>query len=219
MSAVLTIKAVVVGNDLKDETTGKPVVSIEKEDGFAPNTELEVSPFEEGMANAPVNITKKEEILGAYKLTLKQDDTDVDPDGTIVVKMLIPESAFGRNFRIAHVQDGIEAGQVEYTIEDGYAVIETEELGEFVFVCEKDGLSGGAIAGIVIGSVIFLLILLFVVLFVVWKKFNVKPFAFLIPTYRKINKKFFNNELNDFEAKNVKIDKQSEIQEEENADE
>ena len=208
MSAVLTIKAVVVENDLKDEKTGKPVVSIEKEDGFAPNTELEVSPFEEGKANAPVNITKKEEILGAYKLTLKQDDTDVDPDGTIVVKMLIPESALGRNFRIAHVQDGVEAGQVEYTIVNGYAVIETDELGEFVFVCEKDGLSGGAIAGIVIGSFFFLLILLFVVLFVVWKKFDVKPFAFLIPTYRKINKKFFNNELNDFEAMQVKLDTQ-----------
>ena len=199
MSATLTIKAVVVENDVKDVETGKPVAKIEKEDGFAPDTQLDVSPFEEENTNDAVNVSKKEEIIGSYELGLQQNGENVQPDGDVVVKMLIPNKLAGREFRIAHVQDGVSLGDMPYEIVDGYAVIQTSQLGEFVFVAEKEGLGAGAIVGIVLGSIFFLLIVLFIVLFILWKKRDVKPLPFLVPAFRAIDKTLFKTKLNTVE--------------------
>jgi hypothetical protein len=199
MSATLTIKAVVVENDVKDVETGKPVAKIEKEDGFAPDTQLDVSPFEEENTNDAVNVSKKEEIIGSYELGLQQNGESVQPDGDIVVKMLIPNKLAGREFRISHVQDGVSLGDMPYEIVDGYVVIQTSQLGEFVFVAEKEGLSAGAIVGIVLGSIFFLLIVLFIVLFILWKKRDVKPLPFLVPAFRAIDNTLFKTKLNTVE--------------------
>jgi hypothetical protein len=198
MSATLTIKAVVVENDVKDVETGKPVAKIEKEDGFAPNTQLDVSPFEEN-TNDAVNVSKKEEIIGSYELGLQQNGESVQPDGDIVVKMLIPNKLAGREFRISHVQDGVSLGDMPYEIVDGYVVIQTSQLGEFVFVAEKEGLGAGAIVGIVLGSIFFLLIVLFIVLFILWKKRDVKPLPFLVPAFRAIDNTLFKTKFNTVE--------------------
>ena len=198
MSATLTIKAVVVENDVKDVETGKPVAKIEKEDGFAPDTQLDVSPFEEN-TNDAVNVSKKEEIIGSYELGLQQNGESVQPDGDIVVKMLIPNKLAGREFRISHVQDGVSLGDMPYEIVDGYVVIQTSQLGEFVFVAEKEGLSAGAIVGIVLGAILFLLIVLFIVLFILWKKRDVKPLPFLVPAFRAIDNTLFKTKLNTVE--------------------
>ena len=198
MSATLTIKAVVVENDVKDVETGKPVAKIEKEDGFAPDTQLDVSPFEEN-TNDAVNVSKKEEIIGSYELGLKQNGENVQPDGDVVVKMLIPNKLAGREFRIAHVQDGVSLGDMPYEIVDGYAVIQTSQLGEFVFVAEKEGLGAGAIVGIVLGAIFFLLIVIFIVLFILWKKRDVKPLPFLVPAFRAIDNTLFKTKFNTVE--------------------
>ena len=201
MTATLTIKSVVVENDVKDEETGKPVAKVENDKGFDPDTQLEVSPFEEGNADENVNVSKKEEIIGSYELDLQQNGSSVQPDGDVVVKLLVPVSLGGRDFRIAHVQDGVELGNIPYEIVDGYAVIQTSKLGEFVFIAEKEGLGAGAIVGIVLGSFFFLLIVLFIVLYVLWKKYNVNALSFLVPAYREINNLLFKTKFNDIELK------------------
>ena len=201
ITATLTIKSIVVENDVKDEETGKPVAKVENDKGFDPDTQLEVSPFEEGNADENVNVSKKEEIIGSYELDLQQNGSSVQPDGDVVVKLLVPVSLGGRDFRIAHVQDGVELGNMPYEIVDGYAVIQTSKLGEFVFIAEKEGLGAGAIVGIVLGSFFFLLIVLFIVLYVLWKKYNVNALSFLVPAYREINNLLFKTKFNDIELK------------------
>ena len=212
MTATLTIKSVVVENDVKDEETGKPVAKVENDKGFDPDTQLEVSPFEEGNVNENVNVSKKEEIIGSYELDLQQNGSSVQPDGDVVVKLLVPVSLGGRDFRIAHVQDGVELGNMPYEIVDGYAVIQTSKLGEFVFIAEKEGLGAGAIVGIVLGSFFFLLIVLFIVLYVLWKKYNVNALSFLVPAYREINNLLFKTKFNDIELK-AQMPQQPEITE------
>ena len=144
-------------------------------------------------------LSKKEEIIGSYELGLQQNSENVQPDGDVVVKMLIPTQLGGREFRLAHVQNGVVLGDMPYEIVDGYAVIQTSQLGEFVFVAEKEGLSAGAIVGIVLGSFFFLLIVLFIVLFILWKKRNVKPLPFLVPAFRAIDNTLFQTKLNTVE--------------------
>ena len=138
ISATLTIKAIVYEDTEKDEETGKPVVKVENENGFDPTVELvvEVVAVEIEIAEIKVEISDKEDIAVAYDVSLFQDGVSVQPNGIIRIKMLIPANLLGIQFRIVHIHDGEEIGDVEYTVEDRYAVIETDKLSAFVFIYE-----------------------------------------------------------------------------------
>ncbi|MDD4839831.1 MAG: InlB B-repeat-containing protein [Clostridia bacterium] len=60
-------------------------------------------------------------------------------------------------------------------------------------------MTGGAIAGMTIGTILLLAIAAYIVLYVGWKKKNKKSPAFLVTTFRKVNKLMFKTELNDIE--------------------
>ncbi|MCQ2387018.1 MAG: MBG domain-containing protein, partial [Clostridia bacterium] len=115
----LTLKVDVVKIDNSDSQYKEVTDSIKKEDSFNANLD---------------------KIFGVYDVSLiDQNDVKVQPDGTIKVYMTIPEEIKNCEFRIYHIHNGV-ASKADYVIDDGYAVIETDELSEFVFVYEQTSL-------------------------------------------------------------------------------
>ena len=138
----------VPGND-----TDKPDAIIESDNGLDPNFELVV---EEITTKESVNkvIKKNEVIEKAYEVTLKSDGVVVQPDGTLTVKLLLPETLRGKEFRIISSENGENLQETEYTIEGDYAVFTTDRIAEFSFVSERDDAS----------SLLWLIILLSILL-------------------------------------------------------
>jgi cbb3-type cytochrome oxidase subunit 3 len=175
MTATLTIKAVVFEDTEKDEETGKPVVKVESDNGFDPNTELvvEVVAVEIETSEIRVEMAENEEIAVAYDVSLMQDGVSVQPNGIIRIKMLIPTNLLGAQFRIVHIHDGEEIGDVDYTVDDIYAVVETDKLSAFVFVGENDGADlDSNLVFIIIGIVLLFLIVLLIILYFVYRAYR-----------------------------------------------
>lgn len=120
-----------------------------------------------------------------YDITLKSDGVTVQPDGTLTIKLHIPETLQGKNFKLFHLH-GSEATDMEYDVDGSYAVVNTDRLSEFIFVGEKSvikdadgGLSAGAIAGITIAVIVVVLLAAYVALyFTLYRKGGLKGKAF-----------------------------------------
>ncbi len=116
---LLTLKVDVVKLDKNNSQYQEVTDSIKKDNSYNPNLD---------------------KVFGVYDVSLiDQNNVKVQPDGTIKVYMTIPEEIKDCEFRIYHVREGV-ASKVEYAKENGYAVIETDELSEFVFVYEQTSL-------------------------------------------------------------------------------
>ena len=185
ISATLTIKAVVFEDTKKDEETGKPMVKVESDNGFDPTTELvvEVVAVEIEIAEIKVEISDKEDIAVAYDVSLFQDGVSVQPNGIIRVKMLIPANLLGIQFRIVHIHNGQEIGNVDYTVDDNYAVIETDKLSAFVFIYEPSTTPASInplIGWICLGVILFVALVALLIIFLNKRtiKFNANGIAF-----------------------------------------
>lgn len=151
-----------------DENGGETdEVIVSQENGLSPDVELFVTRIaEENYAQYDTIAAAANGVVGfVYDVTLKSGGVTVQPDGTLTVKLRIPENLLNKQFKIFHLHGGT-ATDTNYTVEGSYAVLTTDKLSEFVFVGEKsasvssDGseLSGGAIAGITIAVIIAVLI-------------------------------------------------------------
>ena len=74
----------------------------------------------------------------------------MQPDGTLVFRVLIPEELRSRDFGIIHIHNGNETSVIEYRIDGDYVVFESNKLSDFVFVYE-------------VGSMLWLIIVLAVI--------------------------------------------------------
>jgi hypothetical protein len=86
----------------------------------------------------------------AYDIKLLKDGVSVQPDGTLKIKILIPEELRDKEFGVMHIHNGNQTIMLEYTIDGDYVVFTTTKLSEFVFVYE-------------VGSLLWVVILLAVV--------------------------------------------------------
>ena len=130
-----------------------------------------------------VEISDKEDIAVAYDVSLFQDGVSVQPNGIIRVKMLIPSNLLGIQFRIVHIHDGQEIGNVDYTVDDNYAVIETDKLSAFVFVYEPTDAPVSIdplIGWICLGVILFVALVALLIIFLNKRtiKFNANGIAF-----------------------------------------
>ena len=152
-TATLTVLSAGMSESVPGNDTDKPDVIIESDNGLDPNFELVV---EEITTKESVNkvIKKNEVIEKAYEVTLKSDGVVVQPDGTLTVKLLLPETLRGKEFRIISSENGENLQETEYTIEGDYVVFTTDRIAEFSFVSERDDAS----------SLLWLIILLSILL-------------------------------------------------------
>ena len=152
-TATLTVLSAGMSESVPGNDTDKPDAIIESDNGFDPNFELVV---EEITTKESVNkvIKKNEVIEKAYEVTLKSDGVVVQPDGTLTVKLLLPETLRGKEFRIISSENGENLQETEYTIEGDYVVFTTDRIAEFSFVSERDDAS----------SLLWLIILLSILL-------------------------------------------------------
>ena len=152
-TATLTVLSAGMSESVPGNDTDKPDAIIESDNGLDPNLELVVG---EITTKESVNkvIKKNEVIVKAYEVTLKSDGVVVQPDGTLTVKLLLPETLRGKKFRIISSENGENLQETEYTIEGDYVVFTTDRIAEFSFVSERDDAS----------SLLWLIILLSILL-------------------------------------------------------
>lgn len=185
-----------------DENGGADHVVVTTPNGFASDIELVVTEIarENYAQYATIARAVNGEILQVYDVTLRSDGVTVQPDGTIIVKLRIPDNLKGKDFKLFHLH-GSEATDKEYTIEGNYAVVTVDKLSEFIFIGGKfgaapdpsGGLSAGAVAGITIGVIVSVLLsAYFALYFALYRKGVIKGKAFdviYIPMNAVFNKR------------------------------
>lgn len=150
-------------------------VIVSQENGLPSDVELFVTRIaEENYAHYQTVAAAVNGVVGfVYDVTLKSGGVTVQPDGTLTIKLRIPENLVNKQFKLFHMHDGT-ATDKNYTVEGSYAVLTTDELSEFIFVGAKaaepapspdgdgDGLSAGAVAGITIAVIFAVLVAAYV---------------------------------------------------------
>ncbi len=120
-----------------DEGSSVPNVIV-SDSGIDSNLELVVTK-QEIVPEKIQDKVKRDEITSTiYNVTLLKDGVNVQPDGELTIKLLIPEQGKERAFRIVHLYDDV-ACDVEYEIDGDYAVFTVDNLSEFSFVIDNSG--------------------------------------------------------------------------------
>lgn len=141
----------------KREELNKKVATIiaTDENGVEPNAKLEVVVLSD-KDTADINslrevlkaeLKKYDAIFKAYDISLKINDVEVQPDGTLTLKLIVPEELLNTEFKLYHIHTGADGqkqiSEVEFSgaNELGYIIVQTDKLSEFVFVYEKQSLT------------------------------------------------------------------------------
>ncbi len=117
-------------------------IKVEKPDGtpFLPNYAIRVEDVTEDKqteitASAKDIIEEKQEVKKVFDVKLFKDNIEVQPDGTLKIK--IPCEDIKHPILIRKNASG-NYERVEYTIEDGYMIYETDELGIVSIIGDKE---------------------------------------------------------------------------------
>ena len=117
-------------------------VKVEKPDGtaFLPNFALKVEDVtdtkqSEITEDAKEFIEETQEVKKVYDVKLFKDDVEVQPDGTLKIK--IPYEGIKNPILIRKNANG-EYERIEYKTEEGYLVYETDELGIVSIIGDKE---------------------------------------------------------------------------------
>ena len=181
LQAKLIIKATRLESSKEDKQDGenaKDEVNIESEKGFAPGTEIKTECVEYSLRETPkVSATLKdgERVAMVYNVGMLYNGQSVDPDGLVTVKMLLPENLEETEFRLIGIVDGEEV-ELDYIIEDGYVVVETDKLESFVFVYSpsvNDYIEEFLVIIIICAIALLLLIIGAIVLSILMKKHEI----------------------------------------------
>ena len=136
MEATLVIKQVELKNESEIEEGRENDVIVSAPEGIDPTKELfvELVEMEESDKDLSAFLEKGERVAVAYDVKLFKDGAEVQPDGTLKIKILIPQELRNRNFSVMHIHNDTEKSMLEYQIEGDYVVVETDKLSEFAFV-------------------------------------------------------------------------------------
>ncbi len=136
MTATLTInKSQITASDGNNEGEAQqtPNVVVIAQNGFNPDVEVVFTKVDVKDVDAGDAIKDGEEIFAVYDISLIKDGMSIQPNGTITIKLLIPDGFEEIDYKIIHNHNG-EFSQVEYEVIDGYAVFSVDKLSEFMFV-------------------------------------------------------------------------------------
>ncbi|MBO4539982.1 MAG: hypothetical protein J5781_06855, partial [Clostridia bacterium] len=104
-------------------------ITVVSEKGFDPYTELVIT----RSANNIKYVDDGKKIVDAYRLQLREDGKDVDPEDHVKVIMPIPDKLKDKDFELVNI-DGDKEKYVDYKNDDGYVVFYTTTMGDFAFV-------------------------------------------------------------------------------------
>lgn len=127
-----------------DENGGENQVVVTTPNGFTHDIELIVTEIARENYFAYENIaqTVNGEINLVYDVTLKSDGVTIQPDGTLTIKLHIPENLQGKKFKLFHLH-GSDSIDMQYAVDGNYAVVTVDRLSEFIFVGEKAAAPNG----------------------------------------------------------------------------
>ncbi len=138
MTATLTIKQATIEKVVDSGDENKPDVVISEEGGTDPSEQFVIVKQEKVPTAIQENVQRNEIVYAVYDITLHSDGVSIQPSGELTIKLLIPDDAKGRTFRILHLH-GDEVTEVEYTVDGDYAVFTVDKLSEFSIVVDNTG--------------------------------------------------------------------------------
>lgn len=116
----------------KDETTNVEITYTEE------NFETEVSVIvSEETINANIVFGDEFENYKAYDISIVADGKKVQPDGTVTVKLPLPEGFNAETTAVYYVDDNGNKTKLESKVENGFVVFETDHFSEYVLVDES----------------------------------------------------------------------------------
>ena len=143
MKATLIIEQSILKGETNLGEDHENDVLVSSPDGIDPNKQLVVELVEivKNEKDYAEYLEDNQKAGIAYEIKLvDKDGAEVQPDGTLVIRILIPEELRNVEFDIIHIHDG-EQIPVNYTRDGDYVVISTNQLSEFVFVYEVESLA------------------------------------------------------------------------------
>ena len=135
---------VVYEGETPDEVS--PVSIIDADLGIAPEAVLVVKVVKleseddiknsKDALNNENKIAEDEAIFGCYDAKLLLNNVEIQPSGTIKIKMQIPDEIRGKDFKLYHIHTGEPVIEITYDIveENGYLIFETDKLSQFAFI-------------------------------------------------------------------------------------
>ena len=132
--------------DVTDEKTG---IHVSAAEGVLPEgSELKVTKVSAGTeytkaANALVDVGSSFEL---YEVHFEKDGQEVEPDGSVVVKYLIPAGMNADNVVLYRINDDGSKTLIKGSVENGYYVVTTKGFSYYALV-EKTSTDNGSAAG------------------------------------------------------------------------
>ncbi len=151
MSAVLTINQSQIVDNIGDGE-GTPDIIVSNDGGFENDVEIVITEIPTDKVNTGDALGKNDALVKAYDISLRGGGVDIQPDGNITIKLRIPDYLKDKAFRLVHNHNGTFT-DIDYTIEDGYAVFTVDKLSEFLFIY-NEAPSTGWIVWLVVAIVI-----------------------------------------------------------------
>ncbi len=134
LRATLTVRAAELSVTIEEEFRERVVVS--SQGGFDPSLTLVIEELtKETYSEYDLAGFEGYEIGAGYGLSLQKGGSVVQPEGSVVVRLLIPENMRGKDFLLLH-RTGGTLEKVEYTVYGDYAVFTVDSFSEFLFVTE-----------------------------------------------------------------------------------
>ena len=140
-TATLTIKHASLPFNTDDNNDIANDIIISCEQGIHPSAQLTVKQLdvEQSAEDFEQYLDKNQQIGVIYDVKLIQGGQSVQPDGTLIFKILIPQELRNREFGILHIH-GNQKNEVEFDVQGDYVVFTTDNLSEFVFIYDTGSL-------------------------------------------------------------------------------
>ena len=116
-----------------------PDVIVTAAGGLHPDYVLTVASIDEaGYGEYDLSAYENAEIVRGYDISLKNGETAVQPDGEITVRIRLTDALAAGGHTLLHLHGGAWT-EIEYTVQDGYAVFTTDSLSDFLFITQGAG--------------------------------------------------------------------------------
>lgn len=130
------LRAEISASDENGSEGNEVIVSVS--DGFEPEFSLTITEISKDNFGDYQSVAEEANgvVSFVYEVRLTKNGVSVLPDGTLTVKLKVPENLRGKNYKLLAVA-GDTTTEMQYTVEGNYAVISADALEDFVFVGEK----------------------------------------------------------------------------------
>ena len=116
-----------------------PDVIVTAAGGLHPDYVLTVASIDEaGYGEYDLSAYENAEIVRGYDISLMNGETAVQPDGEITVRIRLTDALAAGGHTLLHLHGGAWT-EIEYTVQDGYAVFTTDSLSDFLFITQGAG--------------------------------------------------------------------------------